>query len=172
MPAKTTKKKKTANKSGEEKFPLSGFHFRVDFLFSKKNEKSFLGPVEASFQEVSGLKGTMDIEIYPELGFNAQPKGLPTGEIYENLVLKRGVITDNKLFQWFEDALQYKQTLHVPVLITALNTQGANKGQPALRWLAYDAFPISYEIGGFDAMSSQLLVETLELRYAYFVRFK
>jgi len=82
------------------------------------------------------------------------------------------VIKDNKLFQWFEDALQYKQTLHVPVLITALNTQGQEKGAPALRWLAYDAFPISYEVGGFDAMASGLLVETLELRYAYFVRFK
>ena len=78
MPAKQ-QKKSGSQTGGNTSFPLSGFHFRVDFLFSKKNESKYTGPVEAAFQEVSGLKGTMDIQTYAELGFNAQPKGLPTG---------------------------------------------------------------------------------------------
>jgi len=153
-------------------YPISGFYFQVDFLFSKKNEKKFVGgPIEASFQEISGLKGSLVIEEYSELGFNAQPKGLMTTESYDNLVLKRGLSKDTKLFKWFEDSLQYKQTTHVPILITAMQTDGKNKGKPALRWIVYDAYPFSYEVGGFDAMQSQYLIETLELRYSYFVRF-
>ena len=152
-------------------YPISGFYFQVDFLFSKKNEGKFLGPIESSFQEVSGLKGSLVIEEYSELGFNAQPKGLMTTESYENLVLKRGLSKENKLFKWFEDSLQYKQTTHVPVLITAMQTEGKKKGKPAMRWIVYDAYPFSYEVGGFDAMQSQFLIETLELRYSYFVRF-
>jgi len=165
------KKKKKSSGSAVAKFPMSGYAFRVDFLFSRKNEKSYVGKFEGSFQEVSGLKGTLDVETYAELGYNAQPKGLPTGEIYDNLVLKRGFIKDNKIVQWFEDSLQYKQTIHVPILITALGTEGKNKGKPVMRWLVYEAFPVGYEVSGFDAMQSQYLVETLELRYAYFVRF-
>ncbi len=154
-----------------DKYPILGFYFRVDFLFSKKNEGKYLGPIESAFKEVSGLKGSLKMEEYQELGFNAQPKGLLTTEGYDNLVLKRGMSMDNKLFQWFEDSLQYKQTLHVPVLVSALNTEGKEKGKPAMKWLLYDAFPVSYEVAGFDALQSQYLIETLELRYSYFVRF-
>lgn len=131
-----------------------------------------MGPQETAFQEVAGLKGYTEGEDYKELGFNGQPLQLITNARFDNVVLKRGVLHSNKLIDWFDNAILMNETRHVPVLISALNTEGAKKGTPLMSWLLYEAYPFSYEISGFDAMTSQYLIETLELRYTSFQPFR
>ena len=150
-------------------YPLPGFHFRVDFIFSGLGAL-FAGPSESSFQEISGLKATLDTEDFIEPGFEGQPMGLITGRKFDNVVLKRGFTYSTKLVNWFESSLYTKEALHAPVLITALNTEGVGRGTPLVSWLLHQAYPVSYEVSGFDSMKSEYLLETVELRYSYFVQ--
>ncbi len=151
-------------------YPLPGFHFQVDFLFEGKSKTDFQGPQESHFQEVSGIKASMNIEEYEELGFIGQPRGLINGRRFDNLILKRGFTYSSKLMSWFETCLYRKETTHVPVLVTLLNTSTkAEKGKPVISWLFYQAFPVSIEYSGLDAMRSEYVIESLELRHSYFV---
>jgi len=164
-------KKPAQNKTSKQEYPIPGFFFKVDFLFSSKNEKKYLGPVEAAFQEIAGLKGYNEGQDYKELGFNGQPLQLITNAKFDNVVLKRGLVHSNKLIYWFENSILMNETRHVPVLISVLNTESAAKGKPLMSWLLYEAYPASYEISGFDSMKSGYLIETLELRYTSFQPF-
>lgn len=161
MPAQTSK----------TEYPLQAFYFKVDFLFSKSNEDKYVGPVEGAFQEVAGLRGASEGEDYRELGFNGQPLQLITNARFDNVILKRGLVYSNKLIYWFENSILMNETRHVPVLISALSTEGKTKGKPLMSWLLYEAYPASYEVSGFDSMKSQYLIETLELRYTSFQPF-
>ena len=151
-------------------YPIPGFHFRVDFMFGVPG---LAGPHESSFQEISGLKASLATDEFEEAGFEGQPRALITGRKFDNVILKRGFSYSNKLINWFEASLYTKQSTHAPVLITALNTEGKEtKGTPLVSWLLYQAYPVSYEISGFDSMKSQYLIETVELRYSYFIQLK
>lgn len=174
--AKKKKKKKTSTSSGGKEYdlknyPLPGFHFQVDFLFEGKSKNEFGGPQESSFMEVSGIKASMDIEDYNELGFIGQSHGMINGRKFDNLVLKRGLTYSSKLIKWFETCLYRKETTHIPVLVSVLNTEGkANRGKPLLSWLFFQAYPVSIEFSGLNAMNSEYIIETLELRHSYFIQ--
>ena len=152
-------------------YPLPAFHFQVDFLFEDNtNRKNFLGPAESSFTEVSGIKGSTSIEEYAELGFPGQPHGMITGRKVDNLVLKRGLTYNAKLVSWFETCLYRKQSIHAPVLVSALSTGNKkDRGKPLLSWLFIDAYPVSIDISGFNSMDNGYLIETVELHYSYFI---
>ena len=156
----------------EIEYPIHGFHFRVDFMFGSK-ESEYAGTHESAFQEVTGLKASIITEDTKELGFAGQPRAFITGRKFDNITLKRGLIYSNKLVDWFEESLHSKIIKHAPVIITALNTEKKlEKGKPLISWLLYEAYPISYAIGGFDASKSAYLIETIELRYSYFTLMK
>ncbi len=154
-----------------DNYPLPGFHFKVDFLFEdKQSKKNFVGPAESSFMEVSGIKASLDIEEYAELGFIGQPRGMMTGRKFDNLILKRGFTHSSKLVSWFETTLYRKESTHIPVLVTVLNTEGKDRGKPLISWLFFQAYPVSIDFSGLDSMKSQYVIETLELRYSYFIQ--
>ena len=153
-------------------YPLAGFHFRVDFLFGNK-ESTYAGPHEAAFQEITGLKASIETKDTEEAGFAGQPRAIITGRKFDNVVLKRGLIYSNKIIDWFQESLYTKIIKHAPVIITALGTETSrDKGLPMISWMLYEAYPISYEVSGFDALKSQYLIETVNLRYSYFVQIK
>lgn len=167
-----------------DNYPLPGFHFQVDFLFSAKNKKKYKAVEEAGFMEISGIKASMefgksgqkkdeveDTSTYMELGSIGNPHKFPTGRKFENLFLKRGMTYSSKLARWFESSLYNLQITPVPVLISVLNDGGkkSERHKPVISWLFYDAYPVSWEYSGFDAMKSQYLIETIELHYSYFI---
>jgi len=151
-----------------DKYPLPGFSFRVDFLFSQTNESKYLGPEEAAFMEVSGLKASLDLEEYPEMGFFGQPRSFITGLRYEKLILKRGFTSSSKIAAWFKDCMYNQKTNHISLLVSLIGTGASNKGRPLAVWQFYEAFPVSIEYSGFNAMESGFTIETLEIRYSYF----
>src|SRR5437762_6521961 len=75
--------------------PVS-FHFSVDF--SKYDD--------IRFQEVGGLTAEMGVEDLAAGGENRFTYRLPTRAKYNNLVLKRGMIKDSKLIDWFKNAIE------------------------------------------------------------------
>lgn len=137
-------------------YPLAGFRFKVEF--SGKNTD-----MDMSFREVGGLKMQFETEDMREGGEYAFTYRLPVRVKQPNLVLKRGLLKGSELSRWVRDALEDFKIRPLLVTISLLGEDG----QPLMVWQAHQAWPVSWEIGGLNAMQNEVIVETLELAYAH-----
>ena len=137
--------------------PLASFHFSVIFLG--------LGPnIEIGFQSVSGLSATIETETIGEGGENRFKHQLPTGVSFQNLTLKRSLRISSTVTAWCEDAIEkfiFKPTDLLVVLHNELHL-------PLYTWKVVNAYPVSWSVSDFDAESSALAIESLELKYQYY----
>lgn len=142
-------------------YPPVGFHFAVEFGFLPQ------GSNDARFQEVSGLNTELSIEEVNEGGENRFSHRLPGRAKFPNLVLKRGYLTDSQLIDWCRDAIENFDFMTTTVNITLLNEEH----QPVSGTFSFiDAWPVKWSISGFNAKSNEIVVETLELAYKYFIK--
>ena len=114
----------------------------------------------ARFSEVSGLGAEIDVVEYRAGDAKAGSRKLPGLTRYSNVCLKRGVVTSDELWTWFNATSQGDISPRT-VAITLLNEERT----PALRWIISNAWPCKFEVGKLDARSSDIAVETLELVY-------
>jgi phage tail-like protein len=77
--------------TGERQDPLVSFHFYVT-----------IGPLEGAFRECSGLGSESQIVEYKAAGSKGQEVVIkqPGALKWENIVLKRGITKDLKLWEW------------------------------------------------------------------------
>ncbi len=129
-------------------YPLTGYHFQVDFLLPKLNK-----PVNAQFAEIVGGFST-------SISYGEKNEG-PATLSYSDLVLKRGMVTDSSLLEWFNSHRQSSSRLPIPVLVTVLDETGA----PLTSWCFYNAYPVKWSTTGFDAAQAKVLYEEITLQY-------
>jgi phage tail-like protein len=141
-------------------YPPVNFHFKVEFKLDGAREP------DARFQEVSGLSAELGTEEILEGGENRFAHRLPTRPKYTNLVLKRGLLRDSRLIDWFRDALEGFSFEPVEVLVKLLN----EAGDPLVSWSVVNARPAKWSLSDFRAQDGAVLVETIELCYDYFRR--
>jgi len=164
------------NNSYPYNLPVS-FHFRVEFLAKVANEKDNENKQfkeykkegtknDSKFQEVGGLTAEMGVEELTVGGENRFSYRLPTRAKYNNLVLKRGVITDSELIEWFRKAVQNFEFEPRDLLVELLN----EKDEPVAYWSFVQAYPVKWVISDFNANGNSLVIETIELAYQYFQR--
>lgn len=139
-----------------------------DFIRAFFFEVSFSGPVsigDTAFQEVSGLESTMDIETVVEGGSNNFVLRLPKPVKQGTIKLKRAMVRkDNGLVDWCQDVLQggfVKKIETMNLKIKVLDVEGT----PIREWGFAHVYPIKMSLGSFDAMKSELAIETIELIY-------
>ncbi len=153
-----------------EYYPPAAFNFTVNILGSG-TALSMLTGIDASFQEVTGIKAEFGVEEVAEGGENRFVHRLPLPARYSNLVLKRGVVTkDSVLAEWFGQTVGSSMSLPIitqNLLVTLLKPDGL----PAMAWMFVNAWPVRWEVGALDSQRNEILVETLELAYNYFERF-
>jgi phage tail-like protein len=142
-------------------YPPVGFHFKVVFDGLDKVREN-----DASFQDVSGLSAELGIEEVNEGGENRFSHRLPTRPKYGNLVLKRGMLKDSGLIQWFKDAVEGFIFKPGTVTVTLLNEDH----EPLEGWSFINAWPVKWVISDFKAQENAIVVETIELAYHYFRR--
>jgi phage tail-like protein len=140
-------------------YPPVGFHFEVHFL-------GIGGDSDSQFQEVSGLTAEVSVEELTVGGENRFTYRLPTRAKYSNLILKRGMLKDSKLIDWFKNAIEQFQFKPVDLNIHLLNEHH----QPLTSWSFVKAYPVKWAISDFKALENALVVETIELSYQYFTR--
>lgn len=141
-------------------YPPAGFHFRVEF------DLNDLGPRDMNFQEVSGLKAVIETEPVKEGGENRFIHRLATRAKYEDLVLKRGMLTDSELIEWFSKAVESLIIDPVTVNVFLLNSNS----EPTAGWTFLKAWPSTWDVSSFNAEGNDLVVETINLSYQYFRR--
>jgi len=138
-------------------YPPVGFHFRVEVLGVGNNN-------DVRFQSVSGLTVEYDVETFKEGGENRFEHKLPARSKYPDLSLKRGLLTDSRVIAWCLDALEHRIVVPKQVDVSLLN----EKHEPLKTWHINRAWPRKWSVSDFNAQESSIVVETLELSYAYF----
>ena len=80
---------------------VPAFHFKVTF------EGIGASDIDTRFSEVSGLSATLNTKELTEAGQNTITYRLPERSVFSNLVLKRGLPSDNSsvLSEWVKDAI-------------------------------------------------------------------
>ncbi len=142
--------------------PPLGYSFSVTFL-NDGNEP--IGDAlkqsmfDTNFKEVSGLTSEVSVDKIQEGGVNDFQHPLPKPASFGNITLKRGLLVKSELAHWMYDALENFNivpkdliiVLHGPLLV------------PIAAWNILNAYPIKWEVSGFNAMDNAIVMETIEL---------
>ena len=115
--------------------------------------------------EVSGLSLELITEEVKESGENYFVHHLPQKVVHGNLVLKRALEPlKNPLETWIHNTIDSglnKKIIPKEITVNLLD----EKGKPLCSWYFTNAFPVKWEVSGFNSMSNSLVIETLELKY-------
>ncbi|TND09736.1 MAG: putative phage tail protein [Bacteroidetes bacterium] len=141
-------------------YPPTAFHFRVEFNLGKQNT------YDTSFQEVGGLSAEIPTEDLAEGGVNTFTHRLPGRVKFGNLVLKRGMLTNSEMIQWFKDAIDSYIFKPIDVSVHLLNKDNS----PIVTWNYQRAWPVKWVISDLKASDNAIVVESVELAYRRFER--
>lgn len=145
----------------EEYYPPVGFYFVVGFNTTDSD-------IDGRFQEVSGISvdmGTEEVTEGGELRFKWQ---LPTINKFQNLVLKRGVLTkESALATWVNETLTNGLSNLIVTKTIYVSLLGA-EGDPLMKWSFVNARPVKWQISNMDSMKNEIITETMEFAYNYF----
>lgn len=145
---------------------LVGASFPVAFQFTV-SLNGIPSSVDSSFQEVSGLEQTMDVEELQEGGENRFVHQLPKGVQQKKLTLKRGVAAlSSPLIIWTKATLEGGLTIPITLASLTVSLLDAS-GLPVRIWLFNNAYPVRWDIDAFNSTKNEVALETIELAYQY-----
>ncbi len=131
-------------------YPHGKFRFKVEID----------GLTAGGFSEVSGFDATIDVIEYREGDQVQTPLKLPGLKKYGNITLKQGLMDSDVLYTWtasgFEGDVERKT-----ITVTLMDITG----QDAASWQIINAWPTKYTAPDFNATSSEVAVETLEIAH-------
>ncbi len=138
--------------------PPVSFQFEVHF-----QEIGKVPVADSWFQEVSGLNVNVETEEYREAG-SRYTRHLPVRTSFGTLSLKRGFFKDSALIEWCRKAVDDFEFKPANLTILLMN----EKKEALATWNVFNAIPIKWNVSGFNAERTDLVIETLELKYEYF----
>lgn len=143
--------------AGAEYYPPWGFYYKVEFgISSSKND--------VRFQSVSGLSVEYEYENFREGGENRFEHKLPVRTRYADMILKRGMLVDSEVINWFNRAFRERQFDPTDINVILMN----EKGEPLRTWKVTQAIPKKWLVSDFNSTENAIVVETMELTYRYF----
>lgn len=141
-------------------YPPVGFYFKVILAASG----TFC---DTSFKEVSGISSEIETEELREGGENRYVHQLPKKMKHPRLVLKRGVAgISSPLVIWCRSVLEtdfISSIIPMPVIVYLMDEMSI----PLRAWSFTNAYPVKWEVDGFDSMKNDVSIETIELAYNY-----
>ena len=145
----------------DKELPM-GYRFQVTFLVGGL----LPNPIDIAFKRVSGLSQTISTESFHQGGGNDESIKLPTKVDYSNLVLERGLVGITPLTVEFTVSLSLFKFFTSNAIVTILDADGA----PVNAWLLLKAYPVKWSVSDFDADSSAIVIDNMELAYNRFFR--
>ena len=127
--------------------------------------------IDASFQEISGLKTEWTTEEVAEGGVNRFVHRLPLRTKHSNLIMKRGLVrTKSPLADWLETsfagnfAATFVDSRTIVVMLLDMWRR------PIVSWTLFAAWPVSWDHSAMNSTGNDLMIETIELSCAWFKR--
>ena len=112
------------------------------------------------FSEVTGIDASVDVMEYREGDMVQTPMKIPGLKKYGNITLKQGLADSMVLYECIAEgvngAVQRKT-----ITITLLDEEET----PAASWQVINAWPTKYTAPDFNATSSEVAIETLEIAH-------
>ena len=135
--------------------PYRAFRFRVEFD----------GIEHGGFARVKGMARETKVDSYREGGVNDHEHKFANITTFGNLVLERG-LADDYLWWWHEQVISGSQFKRRPIAVILHD----ETDQPVWRWLFERAFPVKWSGTDLDAVSSQMVVQSVEFAHHGFRR--
>ncbi len=112
------------------------------------------------FSEVTGFDASIDVMEYREGDMVQTPMKLPGLKKYGNITLKQGLADSMVLYEWMTSGIN-GEVDRKTITITLLDDEEA----PAASWQVINAWPMHYTAPDFNATSSEVAIETLEIAH-------
>lgn len=131
-------------------YPHGKFNYKVEID----------GPEAGGFSEVTGFDASIDVIEYREGDMTQTPLKIPGLKKYGNITLKQGLVDSMVLYEWMTAGLEgdvERKTLTITLLDIA--------GSPAASWQIINAWPVKYTAPDFNATSSEVAIESLEIAH-------
>lgn len=131
-------------------YPHGKFRYRVEID----------GLDAGGFSEVSGFDASIDVIEYREGDMVQTPMKIPGLKKYGNITLKQGLVDSIVLYDWITAGINGAVDRKT-ITITLLDQEEA----PAASWQVINAWPTKYTAPDFNATSSEIAIETLEIAH-------
>jgi phage tail-like protein len=131
------------------------------------------GFASAGFSKVSGLAEETEVSEYREGTDQSTTRKLPGITKFGNVTLERGMSANGDLLKWRKKVADILQSnVSAPdgspagdfrkrVVIALFNREG----KMVKRWTLFQAFPTALKQSDFDAMSSDVMIESMEITH-------
>lgn len=136
--------------TGQRVDPYRGFNFLVEID----------GITQAGFQEVSGLDSSTDSVDYREGSDPNHVRKLTGLNKFSAVTLKRGITDSDELWKWRLTVMEGRTERRNGSIIL-LDAEGKER----LRWNFINAWPSKWTGPAFNATSTAVAVETLEITH-------
>ncbi len=118
------------------------------------------GITAGGFSEVTGFDASIDVMEYREGDMVQTPMKIPGLKKYGNITLKKGLADSIALYEWLDKGVTgevERKTITVTLLDATENAVAS--------WRVINAWPVKYTGPDFNATSSEVAVETLEVAH-------
>lgn len=116
---------------------------------------------EDGFQEVSGLGAELEVMPYAEGGMNAFTHQLPVRHKWNNITLKRGVVTNRALWLWYQAGLTQSLGARRDGTISLMQPDG----EIAVAWAFVGGLVVKWTGPDLNAMDGAVAVEAVEIAH-------
>lgn len=131
-------------------YPYGKFRYKVEID----------GITAGGFSEVTGFDASIDVMEYREGDMVQTPMKIPGLKKYGNITLKKGLADSMALYEWLDAGIT-GEVERKTITITLLDaTESA-----VASWRVINAWPVKYTGPDFNATSSEVAVETLEVAH-------
>lgn len=138
-------------------YPSVGFYFQV-----------LLDNQTFSFKEVSGISADTTTEKIADERKNHFNYKIPQGVKYNNLELKRGLVSKNSnLYTWLNNTITLG--LNEQIKPKTLDVSLLNEdGNIVMSWSFIDVWPVGWNSSSIDSLDNEVLIESIKISYDYF----
>lgn len=112
------------------------------------------------FSEVTGFDASIDVMEYREGDMVQTPMKMPGLKKYSNITLKKGLADTTVLYDWITAGIE-GEVERKTLTITLLDQTES----PVASWQVINAWPVKYTGPDFNATSSEVAIETLEVAH-------
>ncbi len=131
-------------------YPYGKFRYKVEID----------GITAGGFSEVTGFDASIDVMEYREGDMVQTPMKIPGLKKYGNITLKKGLADSMALYEWLDKGVT-GEVERKTITITLLDATES----PVASWRVINAWPVKYTGPDFNATSSEVAVETLEVAH-------
>ena len=142
-------------------YPPVSFYFSVTFV-------GVMALTDYKFQEVDGIGAEISTEEIKEGGENRFAYQVPTRSKFNNIELKRGLVSAGSLLaKWCTDTLTggFTDKIATQNLLISLLDEDAF---PIMSWNVNGAWPVAWNVSKLHAQENNIAIESIKLAYTYF----